>query len=61
MRTGQGVCYDRSRAFDKGAIFLGTEARHVYLLYKQDKPFLWAILAYGQASHAVTEIKTSKG
>lgn len=39
MRAGQGLCYDRSRAFDKAAIFLGFEARHFYLLYKQDKLF----------------------
>jgi hypothetical protein len=61
MRAGQGLCYDRSRTFDKGSTFLGMEARHVYILYKQDKSFLPALFNRGQQSHAVTEIKTSKG
>jgi len=61
MRAGQGLCYDRSRMFDKGATFLGLQARHVYLLYRQDKSFLSAIMTKRHPSHAVTEIKTSKG
>jgi hypothetical protein len=61
MRAGQGLCYDRSRAFDKAATFLGFEARHVYLLFKQDKSFLAAIFTPKQPSHAVTEVMTSKG
>ena len=61
MRAGQGLCYDRSRMFDKGAIFLGLEARHVYLLYRHDKSFLSAIMTKRHPSHAVTEVKTSKG
>jgi hypothetical protein len=61
MRAGNGLCFDRSRTFDKGATFLGFEARHVYLLYKQNKSFLSAAITRKQSSHAVTEIKTSKG
>jgi hypothetical protein len=61
MRVGHGLCYDRSRAFDKGATFLGFEARHVYVLYRQNKSFLNALTTFGQASHAVTEVKTSRG
>ena len=61
LRAGQGLCYDRSRMFDKGGNFLGLEARHVYLLYKQDKFFLSALMTKRHQSHAVTEIKTSKG
>jgi hypothetical protein len=61
MRAGKGLCFDRSRTFDKGATFLGFEARHVYLLYKQNKSFLSAAITRYQPSHAVTEIKTSKG
>jgi hypothetical protein len=61
MRAGHGLCYDRSRTFDKGMTYLGFESRHVYILYRQNKHFLSALITYGQASHAVTEVKTSKG
>ena len=61
MRFGQGLCFDRSRTFDKAFGYLGFESRHVYLLYREDKSFIKALLHYGQSSHAVTEVKTSKG
>ena len=60
-RVRHGLCYDRSRAFDKAFEFLGFESRHVYILFKQNRSFLGAALHHGQASHAVTEVKTSKG
>ena len=62
MRIGQGLCFDRSRTFDKAFSYLGFETRHVYLLYKDKKSFfLSAVIHYGQSSHAVTEVKTDKG
>ena len=61
MRFGQGLCFDRSRTFDKAFTYLGLPARHVYLLYREDKPFLIALFNYGQASHAITEVKTTRG
>jgi hypothetical protein len=61
MRAGQGLCYDRSRAFDKGVKFLGFQSRHVYLLYKDNKSFIRAIATKGHSSHAVTEVLTSRG
>jgi len=61
LRFGQGLCYDRSRTFDKAFTFLGLKSRHVYILYKKNLPFWQAIFEYGQPSHAVTEVKTSKG
>ena len=61
MRVGHGLCYDRSRTFDKGLAFLGFKSRHVYLLYRQDKSFLAALITHGQSSHAITEVQTSKG
>lgn len=61
MRYGQGLCFDRSRTFDKAFGYLGLQSRHVYLLYREGKPFLQALLHYGQSSHAVTEVKTSRG
>ena len=61
MRFGQGLCFDRSRTFDKTSSYLGLPSRHVYLLYRENRSFLNALFHYGQSSHAVTEVKTSKG
>jgi hypothetical protein len=61
MRYGQGLCFDRSRTFDKAFHYVGFESRHVYILYRENRPFWRAVFRYGQASHAVTEVKTSKG
>ena len=61
MRRGHGLCFDRSRTFDKVLKYYGMESRHVYLLFKEGKSFLSALFHYGQPSHAVTEVKTSKG
>lgn len=61
MRVRHGLCYDRSRTFDKVFNYLGFESRHVYILYKQHSPFYRAIFHHGQPSHAVTEVKTKKG
>ena len=61
MRYGQGLCFDRSRTLDKAFEFIGLPSRHVYLLYRQDRGFWSAMFHYGQPSHAVTEVKTSKG
>jgi hypothetical protein len=61
MRFGQGLCFDRSRTFDKAFSYLGMPARHVYLLYRENRSLGRAIFTYRQPSHAVTEVKTSKG
>jgi hypothetical protein len=61
MRAGQGLCFDRSRTFDKAFDYIGLESRHVYILYKNNLPIWQAIFKYRQPSHAITEVKTSKG
>lgn len=61
MAHGQGLCFDRSRTFDKAFSYLGFESRHVYILYKGNSTFWRALFHKGQPSHAVTEVKTSKG
>lgn len=61
MRYGQGQCFDRSRTFDKALSWLGMETRHVFLLYRENKSFFSAATEPGHRSHAVTEVKTSKG
>lgn len=61
MRLKSGLCYDRSRSIDKALKFLGFQTRHLYLLYGGEKSSLQALLAYRQSSHAVTEVKTSRG
>lgn len=61
IQHGQGVCYDRSRSIDKGLNLIGFETRHVFLIFRGNRPFLSALFRKGQPSHAVTEVKTSKG
>ena len=61
MRAGHDLCFDRSHTFDKGMNFLGFESKHVYVLHRQNRTFLSALINRGQASHAVSEVKTSKG
>lgn len=61
IKRREGLCFDRSRTLDKAFEFIGLPSRHVYLLYRQDRGFWSALFHYGQASHAVTEVKTSKG
>jgi len=61
VRLRHGMCFDRSRAIDKGLKFMGFYTRHVYMLYGQGKLFLPALFTYRQPSHAVTEVKTSRG
>lgn len=56
-----GLCFDRSRTLDKLINYYGFETRHVYILYKENRSFIGALLAYGHPSHAVTEVKTTKG
>ncbi|MGH6645905.1 transglutaminase domain-containing protein [Aquabacterium sp.] len=69
VRHRSGLCYDRSRTFDKVYKWMGFETRHIYILYKgrfvnyfpQALAPLMAFFSYGQPSHAVTEVKTSRG
>ena len=61
MQKREGLCFDRSRTFDKAFKFIGLPSRHVYILYRENRGFLSALFHYGQGSHAITEVKTSKG
>ncbi len=62
-----GLCYDQSRTYDKIFTWYGFESRHIYLLYpehpvtKEKLSFLRAFFTKGTSSHAVTEVKTSRG
>jgi len=40
---------------------LGFTPRHDFLLYREDLPLLEALIRRGHPSHAVTEVKTSRG
>lgn len=67
MKHRSGLCYDRSRTFDKLYTWMGFQVRHVYILYPDDPltkeklPYWRAFFTRGTASHAVTEVKTQKG
>ena len=62
-----GLCHDRSRTYDKVFKWLGFETRHLYILYpehpvtRERLSYLQAIFTKGTNSHAVTEVKTSRG
>jgi len=61
LEYGSGLCYDRSRSLDKFYSYLGFESRHVFILFKEGRSFFSAIFRKYQGSHAVTEVKTSRG
>ena len=66
LKAKSGLCYDRSRTLDKALQWLGFETRHVYILYADPGgatnlfQFVSHALTFSQ-SHAVTEVKTSRG
>lgn len=57
----KGLCYDRSRAIEKMLAGLGFVVRHVAIYATVDRGRLAAVLTPGNDSHALTEVKTSKG
>jgi hypothetical protein len=61
LEYGSGLCYDRSRSFDQLFSYLGFETRHVFILFKEDRSFFSALFRKKQGTHAVTEVKTSRG
>jgi Transglutaminase-like superfamily len=56
MREGRGLCFDRSRAIEKALESLGFETRHVAVYGS-----LLAALLPGIASHALSEVRTTRG
>lgn len=61
FKYGRGLCFDRSRTLDKALTYLGFKTRHVFLLYRQDRSLFSTLVRRGHPSHAVTEVKTSRG
>ena len=57
----RGLCYDRSRAIEKLLATLGFEVRHVAVYATGGIGVVPALLTPGNASHALTEVKTAKG
>lgn len=58
----QGLCYDRSRVIEKSLRHLGFEVRHVSLYTLKDQSSVLAALSKpGVRSHAISEVKTSRG
>lgn len=56
-----GECYDRSRTIEKALSAAGFEVRHINLYSTQNTHAIAALLTFRQDSHAVTEVKTSRG
>jgi transglutaminase superfamily protein len=57
-----GLCFDRSRVIEKILRYSGFDARHVFMLSKEQAgPAIKAIMTVGVSSHAVTEVLTKNG
>ncbi len=61
MAARSGLCYDRSRTFEKAMSYVGLKTRHVFVLYADGKSFLGALTTRGQPTHAVSEVLTARG
>jgi hypothetical protein len=62
VRTGFGLCFDRSRAIETLIRLHGIKARHVNIFSRRDdEPTIRAILRRDSPSHSVTEMETSRG
>lgn len=66
LKARSGMCYDRARTLDKALTWLGFEARHIYILFAdpQNGTGAWSFTRHAlsrSTSHAVTEVKTSRG
>ncbi len=67
IKQKSGLCFDRSRTYDKVFSWLGFKVRHIYILYpehpatKVPLPYWQAFFVRGTQSHAVTEVKTQRG
>lgn len=56
-----GLCFDRSRAIEKVAQWLGFETRHLSAYSVVERSAFLALLTPQTPSHAVSEVKTKKG
>jgi hypothetical protein len=60
-REKRGICYDRSRFIEKALTYLGLETRHVAIYRIPTGGSAWRTLVTHGASHALTEVRTSRG
>jgi hypothetical protein len=61
LQARQGLCYDRARTVEKALTVQGFRVRHVFILYADGAGLLRALFTRGQPTHAVTEVRTSRG
>lgn len=59
----EGLCYDRSRVMEKILMQFGFETRHVAIYSEKDdnNEILPAYFQRGSLSHAISEVKTTRG
>jgi hypothetical protein len=60
LRAGLGECYDRARVIEKLLQISGFETRHV-ALYAREPRGLVGLAIKGTPSHALLDVKTSRG
>ncbi len=63
LQLGHGLCYDRSRSIETVLNVAGFTTRHaaIYALPADSAAPLKALITPGNRSHALTEVKTSRG
>jgi hypothetical protein len=60
VEYGYGLCYDRSRVIEKALAHAGFEVRHL-AAYALDGSKVGALVTPGHPSHALSEVRTSRG
>lgn len=61
LQRGYGCCYERARFIEKALRHHGFQTRHVFLIEPAWGWSMTNMLPLGQASHAATEVLTSRG
>lgn len=61
LQRGYACCYERARFIEKALRHHGFETRHVFLIEPVGGWSITNMLPLGQASHAATEVLTSRG
>jgi transglutaminase-like putative cysteine protease len=61
LRLGHGLCYDRSRAMEMVFRALGFRVRHASLYTLDDNSIFRTMTTPQVPSHAIAEVKTSRG
>ena len=60
-QSRKGICFDRSRVIEMALRDRGFEVRHIFILSTKDSNFLISLATPDTYSHAISEVRTSRG